>query len=574
MKNMFAPLLALLVAGFGCASPVENYVIEAEGMDDLGNFETNLGDASAGALLYSHDPGSCARGVYAIPRTGDYKLLLRDLSFGDRTRTLDVYVDKKLVGSGGDEPGRGRPLLEWCEIADIHLDKGNHEFALQSTGPNARPDALLLLPKGAPVPDDNMMPEKFRRLGAANCVGVMSYNFSSGRPPFGAYHCGDEIVFSVNPTMDGKPLDRFEIHYAITGDDGQKSAGKIPLTGKPVSIKTTLGKPGFVCLAMSLRDADGKLVLGARKFMSCVGADEDKIPQVAEPEDFDAFWSKQKKMLDTVPIEPQLNEIPGSNPEEYRTYEVVVPCPGRASVTGFLVIPRDAKEKSLPAQVGFQGYGVHMPTHAFPMGKRIYFEINAHGMPLKMDKEELKEYAAKHARYALDDTADPEKAYFRDMVLRVLRALEFVRTLPEWNGRDLMVSGGSQGGLQSLWAAGLDDKVTFCRVYVPWCCSIGKETLGMMPQTWGVTYTEGARYFDAANHAKRITCPVLVDRAGLGDFICPPSGIARMYHNLKAPRKIIWFVDNAHGGPTYKVDTFPTQSADFKVPPAFADGGK
>ena len=37
------------------------------------------------------------------------------------------------------------------------------------------------------------------------------------------------------------------------------------------------------------------------------------------------------------------------------------------------------------------------------------------------------------------------------MDLHVMRSLLYVKTLPEWNEKDLESRGGSQGGLQGLW---------------------------------------------------------------------------------------------------------------------------
>ena len=51
---------------------------------------------------------------------------------------------------------------------------------------------------------------------------------------------------------------------------------------------------------------------------------------------------------------------------------------------------------------------------------------------------------------------EPENAYFNAMALRLMRACEWAKTLPEWDGRTFAVDGGSQGGLQSVWCAALD----------------------------------------------------------------------------------------------------------------------
>lgn len=91
----------------------------------------------------------------------------------------------------------------------------------------------------------------------------------------------------------------------------------------------------------------------------------------------------------------------------------------------------------------------------------IALNVNAHGIEnnqppeyyQELEKGELADYAR---RPVLEGEASP----FRDMFLRVLRSLEFLRSLPEWDGKNLAVHGGSQGGLQALAATAFDPAVT------------------------------------------------------------------------------------------------------------------
>ena len=59
----------------------------------------------------------------------------------------------------------------------------------------------------------------------------------------------------------------------------------------------------------------------------------------------------------------------------------------------------------------------------------------------------------------------------------------------------------------------------------------------------------GIPYF-TVNFAKRITCPVFIESAGLGDYVATPAGIASFYNNLTAcPQKRIVFKQNfTHAG--------------------------
>jgi len=49
--------------------------------------------------------------------------------------------------------------------------------------------------------------------------------------------------------------------------------------------------------------------------------------------------------------------------------------------------------------------------------------------------------------------------------------------------------------------------------------------------------------------ARRIpkTCLTVIPRAGLGDYVCPPSGLAVLYNNIPGPKKIVWMQGSTHG---------------------------
>jgi len=39
----------------------------------------------------------------------------------------------------------------------------------------------------------------------------------------------------------------------------------------------------------------------------------------------------------------------------------------------------------------------------------------------------------------------------------------------------------------------------------------------------------------------------VISRAGLGDYVCPPSGLAILYNNIKSPKNIVWVQGSTHG---------------------------
>ena len=52
--------------------------------------------------------------------------------------------------------------------------------------------------------------------------------------------------------------------------------------------------------------------------------------------------------------------------------------------------------------------------------------------------------------------------YMKHVYLGLVRAIDFLTSLPEWDGKNVAVQGGSQGGALSLVAAALDSRVTLC----------------------------------------------------------------------------------------------------------------
>ena len=187
---------------------------------------------------------------------------------------------------------------------------------------------------------------------------------------------------------------------------------------------------------------------------------------------------------------------------------------------------------------------------------QLVLRINAHGQELGREPEYYKEFFASirsgKYSYAFDpeQNKDPENCFFNGMVLRVLRAMEYLKTRPEWNGKDLIAAGGSQGGLQTMWAAALDPDVTVALPSITWCCDLaGASKANRLTGGWRLQYVPELDYYDPVFMAKRIkTAEVNIQRAGLGDYTCPPSGLAISYKNLATPRKSIrWVQGSDHG---------------------------
>ena len=385
----------------------------------------------------------------------------------------------------------------------------------------------------------------------------------------------EEIAF-VCTVRNDKQTSKEEclLVWERNGDDGKKNSGKTSVSPEKAAVlKTSLDTPGFVRIHAYLTDKDGNQLYHQVKGKkvpvvfdagAAVAMKEIK-PALAEPVDFDEFWNRQKKYLYAIPMEPELKELPCKD-GKVRIYAVKLRCAGPRPATGYLTVPRNAKAKTLKAQVLFYGYGLAMPS--VPVtgpASHIVFTLNTHGYDLGKPASYYHDFYKKlntgKYSYALDpeQNKNPESAYFYGMVMRVLRTLQFLKTLPEWDGKNLIATGGSQGGLQAIWAGGLDPDVTAVQAGMPWCCDIGGDRTVRMKSTMRPAYTAALGYYDAAYHAKRFRkdSVTTVLSAGLGDDLCPPSGIAAFYNLCNSNQKsILWIQGATHFMVPQKTDRF------------------
>ena len=393
------------------------------------------------------------------------------------------------------------------------------------------------------------------------------------------YARGEEMVFTLSlQGAEPFPADEYFIAWERTGDDGLTDCGLAPAETSLV-IRTSMNQPGFVRILARVVDADGsecrRAFLGDQTtpegriaynrfehsdkrifFDGGAGVEIASLQSVSEPEDFDAFWAKRKERLRKVPLEVKTREWPSEDPE-VRVLSFSVSCAGPRPVTGHYTVP--VKKGVYPVWIAFQGYG---PSFVEKMpGKgphdRIQAFINAHGYELGREDEYYKEFydsvRSNGHSFGLDSdwqNKSTDTAYFGWMTYRIMRALEYLKSLPEWDGKCLKATGGSMGGLQALWAGSMDPDVTEVVAWVPWCCDMGgRMTCGRNFAGWGVGETEALRYFDPVNLVRRMNpkCRTLIDRAGLGDYCCPPSGVAILYNNIPGPKRITWVQGSTHG---------------------------
>ncbi|MBO4631089.1 MAG: acetylxylan esterase [Lentisphaeria bacterium] len=380
----------------------------------------------------------------------------------------------------------------------------------------------------------------------------------------GIYRKGDTVQLTIDCLLNGKPAEG-PLQITVFQQNGSKKTEKFDPAQKTFSYPL---ENGAVRFTVSVLGKDGKVIQqgnGKKKkavsaSIGAIAAPEEIQPFFQEPEDFQQFWDSALAELAKVPMKASRKEVdPLRNQQgKFKCWDVQVDCAGNAPVSGYLTIPVNAAPKSLPAVVSFQGAGVSSGWKITIPGA-IHFNINAHGIVNGQPKEfysnlrknELSGYARKNAD-------DREKFYFRNMFLRVKRALDYVKTLPEYDGKTLIVHGGSQGGAQAIVAAGLDPDVVLIGAQVPAMCDHGGVLAGRKSGWPQIIRLKGGKpinsatvktlpYYDMAFFAKRIKAEAYFT-VGLIDTTCCPSSVYAVYNCIPGKKEMFVMPDKGHVG--------------------------
>ena len=360
------------------------------------------------------------------------------------------------------------------------------------------------------------------------------------------YKIGEKMKFSLRILDDrGNAVKGQKFKWVRRGDDGITESGTAVSGKEPVVIETSIGVAGFVRITATPVDNSGKRAKNCDAFDGGACAGFGEIRQTTpEPRDFDGFWRRQLSYLDKVP--PKCKKEPVFLVPGFKTYILTIDCVGKPA-KAYLTIPEGAMEKSLPLSVFFRGYGI---GRIYPKFDRscISLSVARHSYDLGRDDDYYKSQSVLLKNFGMkaSENKNPENSYFRNMLLRDHRAIEVAKKLPEWDGKNIKVSGGSMGAFRSIFAAMLDKDITLCDVFIPWLSNLNGEAEGKMKSICMPEYVPELLYYDISNAIKRVECPVKIS-ARLGDYECPPSGIAILYHNTKGRVELNFSQNGTHG---------------------------
>lgn len=370
------------------------------------------------------------------------------------------------------------------------------------------------------------------------------------------YKVGETATFRISVTKSATPLAGAVIDYEAGPEmyqDVKKTA--VVLKDGTLTVKGKMTKPGFYRV-------DVKTTIGGKEYKgACAAAfsPEQLKPTTVNPADFDQFWQNAISEARHTDLNPTKRLLPERCTKDVNVYEVSFQNVRWGSRTyGILCEP--VKPGKYPALLRVPGAGVR------PYGGDIYtaskgavtLEIGIHGIPVTMQQsvyDDLGQGALNgYWEFGMDNR---DKSYYKHVVLGCIRALDYIEQYTPWNGKELGVTGSSQGGFLSLATVGLDRRITF---YAPVHAALCDHTASLKGVACGWPHyfywnkgkgmekqIETSRYYDGVNFARRITnAQTGWFSFGYNDDVVPPTTAWATYNIVKGPKSITPYQQTAH----------------------------
>jgi cephalosporin-C deacetylase-like acetyl esterase len=377
--------------------------------------------------------------------------------------------------------------------------------------------------------------------------------------PNGIYEVGETVGWTVSP---GPTTPTYAYKWTIRRNNAVVlKEGKLDLTSGKDKIEIEADQPEMIYVAVEAYanlDAPKSDTAGPSNFVGgntgrnnglyAVGAavSPSKIGlSTPRPDDFDAFWESKLAAQAKIPINPVLTPVDTDVPGVEMNMFVLDALGSKTH--GYIAKP--AREGKFPALIQLQYAGVYaLNAHADAQRAAdgwLMINVDSH------DKSPADPSGNVPRNYQTIGNTDREKSYFLNMYLRDSRALDYLLTRPDWDGKKIVLTGGSMGGQQSFALAGLrPEKVTAVLVCVP----AGADTNGDLHgrkagyPNWPSNNPDAmktALYFDTVNFTSRIKSPVF---AGMGfiDTISPPAGVWTALNQISSPKEPLAMIESEH----------------------------
>jgi cephalosporin-C deacetylase-like acetyl esterase len=364
----------------------------------------------------------------------------------------------------------------------------------------------------------------------------------------GLYAVGETVRWTVRAPL-GMPGARYT--YEIRENNlAVLSSGALDLSSGAALVEGSLSRPGLISLVLRpVPPASGPAPNVTGPVQAAISAAaavaiRDIRPGAPRPADFRQFWDAKLAALRAVPLNPRLTAVESDNANV--SLSMVALDALNSQTQGYLATPRSGGGK-YPALVIFQYAGVYPLQKETSVARAaegwLAFNVTSHDMRPDQDTAPR--------NYASLGNTDRETSYFLNMYLRDVRAIEYIRSHPNWDGRTVVIMGTSMGGQQSFAVAGLvPDQINTMLVNVPSGANIVGDIHGQRQGYPGWASADPrviatAPYFDVMSFAPDIRATVMV-APGFLDVTSPPYGIIAAFNAIPGAKELVPMVESDH----------------------------
>ncbi len=375
------------------------------------------------------------------------------------------------------------------------------------------------------------------------------------------YQTGERATIEVQFYQYGIPRDGV-VEWEV-GTDLLDADQKGSITLKNGRGKIHIGTAKKPCF----RDVRLKMTLDGKTYQHHVkvGFSADRIqPFTKEPKDFWTFWQQQLEETRKTSLHYTKEYVKDMSNERVDCYLVKIDLDRqRHAFYGYLLMPKGAKERSCPVILTPPGAGVKpirdgYTRRFYPENGFIRLCIDIHGLNPTLSEADFKDINAafnnKENGYFRQHLEDRDQYYMRHVYLGLTRCIDLLTSLPEWDGRNVIMQGGSQGGALALIGTALDPRITLCVANHPALSDMGAGSAGLTSGYPHFTKESGAytpeclktlAYYDVVNFARHIKTPVYMTW-GYNDNTCPPTTSYAVWNTLNCEKECLLTPINEH----------------------------
>ncbi len=362
------------------------------------------------------------------------------------------------------------------------------------------------------------------------------------------YAPGERVTFNISVRSDGHPIDGATIKYRVGPEKFEVEQAPVAVPAEGLRIDGgTLNQPGFIRCIVEFATAHKTY-----RAVATAGFAPEKIqPTQTDPADFDAFWAKHLEKLASIPLRVTKTRIPESSTAEADVYHVSFQTAGPDGSTSrfYGMLAEPTKPGRYPAVLRVPGAGVR-PYRGDPSLAAtglIVLDVGIHGIPVNLPDgvyEDLRSAALRSYNSAHLD--NPEQYYYLRVYLGCVRANDVLTSHEKWDGKNLVVAGGSQGGQLSIVTSALDRRVTGTVSNYPAYSDVTGYVHGRAggwPHTLARKENQTEEkirttsYYDVVNFARRLRAPISL-AWGYNDETCPVTSMYASYNVITAPKEL------------------------------------